>query len=136
MEHNDISSNFIKTKNNQIFKYFIPKKIILDFLNIIKYHNDYKLFKNENKFIINKIIYKKLIFNDNIDEFINNIKPYYNKKKIFYVDRKINYKSFLTIIRQVCKLCKIEYENKIKYNYSKYEIYYIINIPQAINACK
>ena len=132
---NDISLNYIKSKNNQIFKYILPKNIFFNFLNIIKKYSDNKnIYKN--KILIDKIIYKKLEFNNEIQNLIDNIKPYYNENKIFYINRKINYKNFLTIIRQLCKICNISYENKIKYYNSKYEIFYLINIHQVKDVCK
>ena len=91
---------------------------------------------DDNIIIIDKIIYKKIKYNGILDIFINKIKIYYNKNKLFYVNRTITYKNFLTIIRQICKLYNLKFENKIKYFNSTYEIYYIINIHPIINACK
>ena len=79
---NDISLNFIKSKNNQIFKYIVPKNIFLTFLNKIKKYNNNNKIIFKNKIIIDKFIYKKLLFNKNIEIFINKIRPYYFKKKI------------------------------------------------------
>ena len=137
---NDISNNFFKnklkkTKNNQIFKYFIDINIIKNLFSTIK---DLNIKKNKNSsenLIIDKTIYKKLKYENKLDIFINNIKCCYNKNKLFYVNRPINYKNFLTIIRQICKLYNLIFENKIKYFNSTYEIYYIINIHPIINAC-
>ena len=135
---NDISDSTFnnslkKVKNNQIFKFFINIKLLNIFFSFIKKIN----IKNyDNIIIIDKIIYKKIKYNGILDVFINKIKIYYNKNKLFYVNRTITYKNFLTIIRQICKLYNLKFENKIKYFNSTYEIYYIINIHPIINACK
>lgn len=138
ISNNNLENTLIKTKNNQIFKYFIDLNIIKDFFSIIKNLNINKknTIKNNNTIILNKIIYKTIKYNGNLDIFINKIKPYYNKNKFFYVNRNITYKNFLTIIRQICKSYNLTFENKIKYFNSTYEIYYIINIRPIINACK
>ena len=36
------------------------------------------------------------------------------------------YKNFVTIIRQICKYHHIPFTSSIKYNKSKYDIYYFI----------
>jgi hypothetical protein len=136
---NDISNSSFKnklkkTKNNQIFKYFIDINIIKNLFSTIIDLNIKKNKNNSEKLIIDKTIYKKLKYENKLDIFINNIKCYYNKNKLFYVNRPINYKNFLTIIRQICKLYDLIFENKIKYFNSTYEIYYIINILPIINA--
>ena len=86
--------------------------------------------------VYNNIIYKKLKYNNFITNFINSIEKYYYKPKLFYIKRKLTYKNFLTIIRQLCNLYNIKFENKIKYSKSKYEIYYIFNIHPIKDVCK
>jgi len=132
---NDFSNNnliiFKKAEKNQIFKYFIDISIIKNLFSTIKNLN---INKNNKTIILNKIIYKKIKYNGILDIFITKIKPYYKKNKLFYVNRSITYKNFLTIIRQICKLYNLQFENKIKYFNSTYEIYYIINILPIVNA--
>jgi len=94
------------------------------FINLI---NKISKFNNTNKyFILNNESYKKGQINNLIEEFINNIKEFYVKSKKFYLDRAMNYKRFLTIIRQICKSQNIKFEIKINYIKSKYEIIYYI----------
>ena len=50
---------------------------------------------------------------------------YYTSKK-FYLTREMTYSYFLTIIRQLCKVCNILFTYKIKYISSKYMIEYYI----------
>jgi len=56
--------------------------------------------------------------------------PYYLKTKQIYATKEITYKSFLTVVRHICKTNHIPYTNKIKYNKSEYEIIYYIPILQ------
>ena len=73
-------------------------------------------------------LYKKYIFNNKIQEFIQDVLPYYHKNKVFYVTRDMNYKYFITIIRQLCKLHNIKYIKKIKYCNNSYNINYFFTI--------
>lgn len=81
-----------------------------------------------NKYIIDNNNYKTSLYHNNIINFINYLKPYYNKSKIFYLERKMNYKNYLTIIRQICNVLNIYFKIKKKYVNSTYEIFYIIYI--------
>ena len=53
---------------------------------------------------------------------------HYHKSKQFYLTRNMNYKNFVTIIRQVCNYFKyyLIYTSKIVYSNSKYNINYVI----------
>jgi hypothetical protein len=42
------------------------------------------------------------------------------------LERKMNYNSFVTILRQICNFNKIIYTSQIKYDKSKYDIIYHI----------
>jgi len=96
--------------------------------------NKISKFDDTNKyFILNNESYKKGQINNLIEEFINDIKEYYIKSKKFYLDRTINYKRFLTIIRQLCKSQNIKFEIKINYIKSKYEIIYYIYLENNNN---
>ena len=104
---------------SQIFKYPFPKQLLIDLLEDIA-------IKSENSYIINNSSFKKGLFNNIIINFIEQCKSYYYLSKHKYLERKINYKSFITIIRQICKYNKISYNSKINYNKSKYDIIYSI----------
>mgnify|MGYP003973387163 CR=1 FL=1 len=101
---------------------------------LINLINKISKFDDTNKyFILNNESYKKGQINNLIEEFINDIKEYYIKSKKFYLDRTINYKRFLTIIRQLCKSQNIKFEIKINYIKSKYEIIYYIYLENNNN---
>ena len=81
---------------SQIFKKHIDGEIFFEF--ITKYANK----KNNNEYIFNHISYKKANYNNDTQKIINYLLEYYHKSKQFYLTRNMNYKNFVTIIRQVC----------------------------------
>lgn len=101
--------------NNVDYDYFI------NFLNTITV-------KQNNKYSINPIVFKKAVYNNNIEPFINSIKENYHTSKLHYVENKITYKKFLTVIRQICRSLNIYYKSEIKYTNSKYSINYYLYI--------
>ena len=105
---------------SQIFKKKIDPKFFFDFIE--KYGNK----KNNQQFTFNHISYKKANYNNDIQNLVNYLVTYYHKSKQFYLERNINYKNFLTILRQVCSNLSISYSSKILYNKSKYNINYSI----------
>jgi hypothetical protein len=104
---------------SQIFKNKIPNELLITLLSDISV-------KTENYFVFNNNSYKKGIFNDTIPLFLENCKPYYHISKRKYLERKINYNSFITILRQICNFNNITYTSQIKYDKSNYDIIYYI----------
>lgn len=104
----------------QIFKSKIPTEILIHFLENIS------CLKNKNYYLFNNDAFKKGLFNDKIQEFIESIKSFYHFSKQKYVDGEMNYKKMATILRQICKYNNITYTSKIKYEKSAYEIQYFI----------
>ena len=105
--------------NSQIFKNKIPNELLISLLDEIAV-------KTEKCFVFNNNSYKKGIFNDTIPIFLEKCKPYYHVSKRIYLERKINYNSFITILRQICNFNKITYTSQIKYDKSQYDIVYYI----------
>ena len=105
--------------NSQIFKNKIPNELLLTLLADISV-------KTEKCFVFNNNSYKKGIFNETIPAFLETCKPYYHLSKRKYLDRKINYNSFITILRQICNFNNITYTSQIKYDKSNYDIVYYI----------
>ena len=106
---------------SQIFRKRFNKQDFIDL--IIKYSE-----KRKNQYIFSNISYKKAVFNNDIEPFIYDLKDYYYKSKKFYIEREMNYKFFLTVLRQVCKYHSIPFIHSIKYSNSTYEIQYSIFI--------
>lgn len=105
----------------QIFKQKIPNDLLIELLNQICISDI-----SYNYYIINNEAYKRGIFNNTIINFIEKCKLYYHKSKLKYLDRKLSYKSFITIIRQICNANNIKYTSQIKYQASTYDIIYFI----------
>ena len=105
--------------NSQIFKNNIPNSLFFALIEDIS-------IKTEKCYVINNNAYKKGIFNESISKFLEQCKPYYHISKRKYLERKINYNSFITILRQICNFNKITYTSQIKYDKSQYDIIYYI----------
>ena len=102
--------------NNHILTLFIS------FLEHIPTTSNYKF--------IDKYIFKKLT-NNSDNPYIslkNNLLNYYPSSKRKYLLREDTFITFLTVIRQLCKMCGIKYNSKIKYRHSSYFIEYYIYI--------
>ena len=71
--------------------------------------------------------YKKLSYYGYHTEFIQKITPYYYKSKRYYLERETSYKTFTTIIRQICKSHRISIHSKLNYSNSSYMMDYYIS---------
>lgn len=105
--------------SSQIFKHPIPNELLLNLLDSIAV-------KTEKCYVLNYNSYKKGIFDNTINNFIENCKPHYHLSKRKYLERKLTYNSFITIVRQICNSNKITYTSQIKYDKSTYDIVYYI----------
>lgn len=112
---------------SQIFKKRIDPSYIFEFIQ--KYGNK----RNNEQYVFNHISYKKANYNNDVQKLINYLVNYYHKSKQFYLTRNMNYKNFVTIIRQVCNYLCIPYTSKIIYSNSKYNINYVIYLEGFIN---
>ena len=74
--------------------------------------------------IINETIYKKAEYTDLIKPFFEKLMPYYHKSKQFYLTREINFSSFITVLRQICKSSDVHFTSKLKYSKSTHYIEY------------
>tara|TARA_B100000927_G_C16475422_1_gene473203 strand:- start:3421 stop:3765 length:345 start_codon:yes stop_codon:yes gene_type:complete len=105
--------------STQIFKNIIPKDILLNFL-------EKTAKKKGNSYVFSKVEFKTAQFNNLIIPFCESLKEYYHKSKLIYIERKMNYKNFITVIRQLCKSLHLPFSSKIIYDKSNYEIIYTI----------
>ena len=108
---------------SQLFKKCIPKEIFFELLNNI-------CNINQDKYVLNNASFKKGMLDEfkYITTFFETIKNYYYLSKQRYVTNKITYKSFTTVVRQICKYHSIPYSTEINYVKSSYEIIYYIDI--------
>ncbi len=107
--------------STQIFKSQLPKSLLFDLLDKI-------CLKNDKHYTFNSDSFKKGIYTEDIQIFLNECKPYYHISKRKYLEKKITYKSFTTVLRQICNYNKITYTSQIKYDKSTYDILYYIYI--------
>lgn len=107
-----MSSNILKEK--------IPLNILVDLLE------QYCFVKNDKYYILDLDSYKKIVLEEKIEPFLEQIVPYYKKSKLGYVTRPMKYVYFLTLVRHICNSNNIQYTSNIYYNRSKHYIKYII----------
>ena len=105
--------------SSQIFKKGYPKENLLEFLE--RYAE-----KKTTYYYFTKASFKKAVFEKSVVSFCQILKNYYYSSKYKYLDKTQNYRSFITIIRQICKYHHMAFTSKIKYDKSNYEIVYYI----------
>ena len=105
---------------SQLFKNTIPTEKLFELLDKI-------CAKTDRFFIVDNNAYKKGIFTGIIQDFFEYCKPFYFISKRKYLERELTNKSFITVIRQICKTNKITYTSDIIYNKSCYDTVYHIN---------
>jgi len=105
--------------STQIFKNNVPSEKIFHLLDSL-------CIKNDKYYLFNSISFKKGMFTQEINIFLEECKPYYHISKKKYLENKITYNSFTTVLRQICNFNKIIFTSQIKYDKSNYEIIYYI----------
>jgi hypothetical protein len=102
----------IKVIKNQVIKKFVD--IFDDYIKV-------NLPMENNYYILNYISYKKLVYKEKIDCFLEELKKYYFFNKQYYVTRRPNtYKNFTTVVRQICNRNGVVFETSSKYDNGKY----------------
>lgn len=114
---------------SQIFRKPVPIHIIYDLLDIV-YNNEF----SSDYYIFTISSYKKLCYNHHDTVFLSQIAPYYYNSKLYYVERQHTYKTFCTILRQICKINNIKITTKTTYYNSSYYMDYYIERKQ--HECK
>lgn len=104
---------------------FFIKKIPIEMLYIFLDKNG---IKKDKYYLFDYNCFRVMIYHNYYEEFINSIMDYYKPSKVFYLTRPITYNSFITIIRQICKINNVEFKTKILYQHSIYNIEYYIGI--------
>ncbi len=104
---------------SQIFQNPVLKSMLFNFLD--KFAD-----RRNNQYVFSKSAFKRAQLSEAIHPFCESLKSSYYPSKYFYLTRKMNYKNFVTIVRQICKYHNIAFTSTIKYSKSKYEIVYSI----------
>ena len=105
--------------STQIFKKNLPNELLFTLL-------DSMCLKNEKHYTLNIEAFKKGVFKETVQKFINDCTPYYHLSKRKYLERKTSYNNFTTILRQICNFNQIKYTSQIIYDKSTYGIVYYI----------
>jgi hypothetical protein len=105
--------------SSQIFKNPVPTEMLFTLLESIAV-------KTDKYYILDNNAYKKGLFFNLLQEFLEECKPYYYISKRKYLEKKLSHNSFLTVIRQICNHNNITYTSQIKYDKSNYDIIYNI----------
>ena len=113
--------------SKQIFKNNVPNEIVFELLDTI-------CLRNNEYYTLDINSFKKGVFNETIPKFLEKCIPYYHLSKRKYLEKKLIYKSFVTVLRQICNANKITYTSQIKYDKSAYNIVYYIFIPVVIKS--
>lgn len=103
---------------------------------IIKKHVDFfnsfiqtHCVKENDYYISNYLVFKKLIFENQMEIFLHKLHDYYYQNKHYYLKRDpISYNQYNTILRQICKVNEVKLEPIIRYTASKYDAEYHIYI--------
>lgn len=103
----------------QIFRKNVPPELLFGLLEQICLKTDKYYFIDINAF-------RKMIFHNLHEPFLEALSEYYHISKKFYIERRITYNSFTNIIRQICKSNAVMFSSQIKYNESKYNIDYFV----------
>jgi hypothetical protein len=82
--------------------------------------------KKDKYYLFNYNCFRIMMYHKYNEEFIQSLYEYYNPSKRHYLTRPTTYNSFITIIRQICKLNDVEFKTKIMYQHSIYHIEYLI----------
>lgn len=107
--------------STQIFKNQVPTNMLFNLLDKI-------CLKNDKHYTFNNDSFKRGVYTEDIQNFLNECKPFYHISKRKYLEKKVTYKSFTTVLRQICNYNKITYTSQIKYDKSTYDILYYIYI--------
>lgn len=102
----------------------VLKKIFSIIINLNKNDKNEHSLLNKEDFVIDIITFNRLKYYNKINKIREILNSCYIKKYNNYILREINYKDFLTIIRQLCKHFNIIYKINIKYLLNKKEIIY------------
>lgn len=108
----------------KIFKKQIPIVLLFHLLD--------KVHPAKDEYIIDKALFKKL--QPFLPEFLSECSEYYlDSQKKYTTKTPFLYKSFLTVVRQICNNNEVPFFYKLKYMHSTYEIiYYIKNFQKGV----
>jgi hypothetical protein len=105
----------------QLFTSTPDRDILFSMLEQISYKN-----RNGDGYIVDVNAYKKMHFLNLHTTFCNELTEFYRESKRHYCALPFTYKSFSTILRQLCNECNIRMETRVLYIQSVYTTEYTI----------
>ena len=103
-----------------LFRQPVPTEWLFDLLDSV-------CDKKENShYCFDTTAYQKMLYHKLDQNFMEKIQSCYHDYTQFYIQRKLTYKSFVTIIRQICKHHQINFYSKTKFYHSDYQMEYYI----------
>lgn len=84
---------------------------------------------SNHRFILDMPTFYNGLHKGSIQQFMADCRPCYLPSKQFYATNELTYKSFLTVVRHVCKIHRLSYTSQIQYSHSLYQVVYYINVP-------
>lgn len=110
----DGSAPQTSSKRNHLFKAVPERDVIFGYLDEVC-HRDSELF------VVDDTVYKKMRYDDRIARLYEYLRPFYHVSKQKYLDEGHSRNSFLTILRQLCKLYSIQFSSKVVYKNGSYD---------------
>ena len=108
---------------SQNIKSSLKKETIIKIIKDITSYDE-----NKKVYIFSNVEYKRMCYHDKANEIIQILRPHYYESKQFYLDRKLTFKSFFSLLRQICKFNGIYVTSRVVYNRSEYTIIYTIKL--------
>jgi hypothetical protein len=108
---------------HQLFRKQVPIEILMDLLDKI-------CLKTDKYYLVDANAFKVLLYNKYHEDFCKTMLEYYHSSKAHYITREFSYKTFINVVRQICKSNDVMYGSKMKYEKSKYNIDYFVYFTQ------
>lgn len=120
-----LHSNMVETSTKKYdnLKYIFRKHIPMETL----YHIlDQICVKKDKYYLIDFNAFRLLQFRELYPEFSKKIIDAYKPSKQYFVTRPLSYNSFITIVRHICRVNRVDFNTKFNYQHSQYNIDYYI----------
>ncbi len=106
----------------QVFRKRVDLKILFDLLDRVS------VSKNGSH-TLDYYVYKKIVFQNLHIEFCAYLKECYHRSKQFYATRQFTYKSFTTMLWQICKHNNVDIISRVRHVDSEYRNEYVVHLP-------
>jgi len=110
-----------------LFTKHVPIEMVLQLLREICALPEKEAFCMDNN------AFKKMLFLKLHIPFLQALEEYYHVSKRVYLHRELTYKSFTTVLRQICKSLSHPFTIELKYNHSQHEMVYWIKSNQILH---